>query len=100
MAGLVRPITLTTVAARHLQMEIRPQRKGYHGGIAKANVPTAPIAAQDAFASTNLSMFPVDHRNAIAGHSPTASCELLRSQCTWPTGFKIKWAEKVGSPRH
>jgi len=93
MAGLVRPITLTTVDRAPPQDGDHVGRKGYHGASPR-QCPTAPIAAQDAFAFNQVFMFPWPIGNAIAGHSPTASCELSAKSVAPATGFKLKWAEK------
>src|SRR6266478_3737200 len=64
-------------------------------GMAKANVATAPIPAQDAFAFSQAFMFPWRIANAVAGYSPTAACERVGKQWTLATGFKLKWAGRT-----
>src|SRR5712671_6327779 len=43
-------------------------------GIAKANVPTAPIPAQDVFASSQVFVFPRPICGTIADYAPFAGC--------------------------
>ena len=59
-------------------------------GIAKANVPTAPIPAQDAFAFSQAFIFPWRIGNARAGYIPSAACECVGKAVDLAMGFKLK----------